>query len=288
VRAVAVSAHLRTATVTVAQPDAERVLLRHAVRLSGDPAGRPLVLLHGFGCDSAVWRFVLPLLEDRFRVVTLDQIGAGDSDPAAYDPVRYDGLEGYADDLVQVCEALDLRDAVLVGHSVSAMTVVLAAPHLPERVTGLVLVAPTPRYLDDEVTGYRGGFTRQDIEGLLEVLDSNWLGWSESMAPVIMGEDHPEMAADLTRSFCRTDPQIAAQFAEVTFLSDNRADLEQAVMPALVLQCTRDALASESIGEYVAEHLPRGELLVLQATGHCPHMSAPAEVAEAVRRFAGT
>lgn len=261
------------------------VLQRHAVRETGRPDGRPLVLVHGFGCDSTVWRFLLPELEQDHRVVTLDQAGAGESDPAAYDPVRHDALEGYADDLVQVVEALDLHDAVLVGHSVSAMTVVLAAPRLPARVTAVVLMAPSPRYLDDESTGYRGGFARQDVEALLEVLDSNWLGWSEQMAPTIMGPAHPELGAELFRTFCRTDPRVAAQFAEVTFLSDNRDDLPRVQVPALVLQCSQDALAAPSVGEYVAAHLPQGRFRLLEATGHCPHMSAPAETAAALREF---
>ena len=268
--------------------DRERVLRRHAVRQSGPADGRPLVLVHGFGCDSAVWRFVVPDLERDHRVVTLDLVGSGDSDLSAYDPVRYDHLEGYADDLVQVCEALDLHDAVLVGHSVSAMTVVLAAPLLRDRVTGLVLVAPSPRYLDDESTGYHGGFTREAVEQLLEALDSNWLGWSQQMAPVIMGTDHPELGDELTRSFCRTDPRVAAQFAEVTFLSDHRADLPEARVPTLVLQCSEDALASPEVGHYVADHLPEGRFALLSATGHCPHMSAPQETVAALRAFLGT
>ncbi len=265
----------------------ERVLHRHAVQRTGRPEGRTVVLVHGFGCDSAVWRFLRPHLEQDYDVVTFDLVGAGRSDPSAYDPARYDSLDGYADDLVQLCEVLDLSDAALIGHSVSAMTVVLAAPRLPERVTALVLVAPSPRYLDDEGAGYRGGFTRADVDQLLDALESNWVGWAESTAPMIMGAEHPELGQDLAGTFCRIDPDVAAQFAEVTFLSDNRADLAQVEVPTLVLQCSQDALAAVAVGEYVADELPKGSLQVLHATGHCPHMSAPDETAAAVRAFLG-
>lgn len=267
--------------------DRERVVRRHAVQRSGRPDGRTLVLVHGFGCDSAVWRFLLPYLEADYDVITFDLVGAGRSDVTAYDPARYDSLDGYADDLVELCQALDLSDAVLVGHSVSAMTVVLAAPRLPGLVTALVLLTPSPRYLDDEEAGYRGGFTRADVDQMLDALEANWLGWSEAMAPTIMGAQHPELGQELASSFCRIDPGVAAQFAEVTFLSDNRADLGRVDVPALVVQCSEDALAAVSVGEYVARQLPAGSLTVLRATGHCPHMSAPDETAAALRAFLG-
>lgn len=265
----------------------ERVLRRHAVQRTGRAGGRQVVLVHGFGCDSAVWRFLLPHLEPRYDVITFDLVGAGRSEAAAYDPARYDSLDGYADDLVELCEVLDLSEAVLVGHSVSAMTVVLAAPRLREHVTALVLVAPSPRYLDDEAAGYRGGFTRADVDQLLDALESNWVGWSESVAPAIMGGQHPELGQELVGSFCRIDPGVAAQFAEVTFLSDNRADLERVAVPTLVLQCSEDTLAAVAVGEYVARQLPHGSLQVLHATGHCPHMSAPDETAAALHAFLG-
>lgn len=265
----------------------QRLLQRHAVEESGQPAARPVVLVHGFGCDSAVWRFLLPHLVDRYRVITLDLVGAGRSDPSAYDPARYDSLDGYAADLVELCEALDLEDAVLVGHSVSAMTVVLAARELKPRVTALVLVAPSPRYLDDEADGYRGGFTHADVDALLDTLEANWLGWAEAMAPAIMGPGHPEMAQELARTFCRIDPHVAAQFAEVTFLSDHRSSLQEVDVPTLVLQCSQDALAPLPVGEYVAAQLPHGSLQVLRATGHCPHMSSPDETAAALHAFLG-
>lgn len=266
-------------------PSDQGVLRRLAVREHGPPDARPLVLVHGFGCDSEVWRFLLPHLVDDHRLITLDLVGAGASDPTAYDPARYDTLDGYAADLVELCEALDLEKAVLVGHSVSAMTVVLAARDLPGRLHGLVLVAPSPCYVDDEADGYRGGFSRTDVEGLLDALEANWFGWAEDMAPTIMGAGHPELAGELARTFCRIAPQVAAQFAEVTFLSDHRSALPDLDVPALVLQCSQDALAPLPVGEYVAEHMDRASLHVLRATGHCPHMSAPEETAAAIRTF---
>jgi sigma-B regulation protein RsbQ len=260
------------------------MVTRNNVRVSGRPDGPPMVFAHGFGCDQHMWRFVAPAFEDTHRVVLFDHVGAGGSDASAYSQERYGTLHGYARDVLDICRELDLRDAVLVGHSVSAMIAVLAAAEEPERFASLVLVAPSPRYLDDE--GYVGGFTRTDIEGLLDSLDSNYLGWSAAMAPVIMGNsDRPELGEELTNSFCRTDPAIARHFARVTFFADNRDDLARVRTPSLVLQCSRDALAPPEVGAYVASHLPDGELVVLDATGHCPNLSAPAETTAAIRSF---
>src|SRR4051794_16462863 len=235
-----------------------------------------MIFAHGFGCDQNMWRFVAPAFARDHRVVLFDHVGAGGSDLSAYDPERYSALDGYARDVVEICAALDLRDAVLVGHSVSAMIGVLAAARAPERIGALVLVGPSPRYIDDD--GYTGGFSRADIEELLESLDSNFLGWSSAMAPVIMGnEDRPQLGEELTNSFCRADPAIAKQFARATFLSDNRADLRRVETPALVLQCAQDVIAPREVGEYVSRELPAGELVLLEATGHCPNLSAPDE-----------
>jgi sigma-B regulation protein RsbQ len=247
--------------------------------------GRPAVLFaHGFGCDQNMWRHVWPAFAGDHRVVLFDYIGFGRSDVSAYERDRYASLEGYAQDVLDICGELDLRDAVFVGHSVSAMIGVLAAAAEPDRFSRLVLVGPSPRYIDDE--GYAGGFTREDIEELLESLDSNYLGWSQAMAPVIMGnEDRPQLGEELTNSFCRADPQIARQFARATFLSDNRADLERVRQPALVLQCSQDVIAPREVGEYVHSRLPDAQLVLLDATGHCPNLSAPEETVAAIRRF---
>jgi sigma-B regulation protein RsbQ len=260
------------------------VLRRNNVSVSGPEGARPMMFVHGFGCDQTMWRLVTPTFAGRYRIVLLDQVGLGRSDLSAYDPRRYSSLEGYARDLVEIADELDLHDVVLVGHSVSGMTGLLATLQRPERFGALVLVAPSPRYLDDE--GYSGGFTREDIDGLLEALDSNYLGWSGTMAPVIMGApDRPDLEEELTNSFCRTDPEIARDFARVTFLSDNRADLALVKVPTLVLQCSNDALAPDAIGEYVARAIPDSVLVHLAATGHCPNLSAPRETADAIAAF---
>jgi sigma-B regulation protein RsbQ len=257
---------------------------RNNVVVHGVPGGPPLLFAHGFGCDQSMWRFVWPAFAETHRIVLFDHVGLGGSDTSAFDPERYATLQGYADDVVGICEELGLEDVTFVGHSVSAMVGVLAAAARPDRFGRLVLVGPSPRYIDDG--DYVGGFTREDIEGLLESLESNYLGWSSAMAPVIMGNaDRPELGEELENAFCRADPQIAAHFARTTFLSDNRADLGRVTIPALVLQCSDDAIAPEAVGEYVHAHLPQSRLVRLDATGHCPNLSAPEETVAAIRDF---
>lgn len=259
-------------------------LARHNVTVTGRAEGPPVMFAHGFGCDQNMWRFVAPAFEDAFRVICFDHAGAGSADPAAYDEQRHSSLQGYADDVLDILHALEATGVVFVGHSVSSMIGVLAAVAEPERFAKLVLVCPSPRYVDDE--GYVGGFTEADVRELLESLDSNYLGWSSAMAPVIMGnEDRPELSGELTESFCRTDPHIARRFAEVTFTSDNRSDLALVRTPALVLQCASDAIAPVSVGRYVADELPDATLVLLQATGHCPNLSAPEETVAAMSPF---
>jgi sigma-B regulation protein RsbQ len=260
------------------------VVDRNRVRTSGAPDGRPMLFVHGFGCDQTMWRHVVPAFETDHRVVLFDHVGSGGSDLSAYDPARYGSLHGYADDVVRICRELDLTDVVLVGHSVSAMIGVLAVQAAPELFGALVMIGPSPRYVDDG--DYTGGFSRADIAELLDSLDANHLGWSAAMGPVVMGNpDSPELAAELTNSFCRTDPEIARQFARVTFLSDNRADLPGVTVPTLVLQCSADAIAPEVVGRYVHEQVPGSTFVQLAATGHCPHLSAPAETAAAIRAW---
>jgi sigma-B regulation protein RsbQ len=243
-----------------------------------------MVFAHGFGCDSNMWRFVWPAFAGEHRIVLFDHVGLGGSDASAWDPQKYATLDGYASDVLEIVDELDLHDVVFVGHSVSAMVGVLAAAARPERFARLVLVGPSPRYLDDD--GYTGGFTREDIDGLLESLESNYLGWSSAMAPVIMGNgERPELAEELENTFCRADPAIAAGFARATFLSDNRADLPRVTTPSLVLQCSDDAIAPLPVGEYVHEHLPDSRFVLLEATGHCPNLSAPEETIAAIRAF---
>ncbi|HTJ38788.1 MAG TPA: alpha/beta hydrolase [Dactylosporangium sp.] len=260
------------------------VVERNNVRLLGPESAPAMVFSHGFGCDQNMWRFVAPRFAGDHRIVLFDHVGHGGSDLSAYDPRRYASLGGYAEDLLQILAELDLRDVVFVGHSVSAMIGMLAAIDEPGRFRRLVLVGPSPRYLDDD--GYRGGFSRSEIDELLDSLDSNYLGWSSAIAPVVMGNAGPaELTEELTNSFCRTDPAIARQFAEVTFRSDNRADLPRVGVPALILQCSEDVIAPVEVGEYVRDNVPGSSLVVLRATGHCPNLSAPDETYEAIRAF---
>jgi sigma-B regulation protein RsbQ len=259
------------------------VLRRNNVQVQGRPDGPALMFAHGFGCDQNMWRYVTPAFQDH-RIVLFDHVGAGGSDLTAWDPQRYSTLQGYADDVVGIARALELTDVTFVGHSVSSMIGVLAAGAAPELFAQLVLVGPSPRYIDDE--GYVGGFSRADIDGLLESLDSNYLGWSSAMAPVIVGNaDRPQLGEELTNSFCRTDPEIARHFARVTFTSDNRADLASVRVPTLVLQCSQDVIAPEVVGDYVHAQVDGSTLVRLGATGHCPNLSAPEETAAALRAF---
>ena len=260
------------------------VLAQNNVRLSGRPDGPPLVLAHGFGCDQAMWRHVAPAFESTHRVVLFDHVGAGRSDASAFDPARHGSLHGYAADVLAILRTLEMGPATFVGHSVSAMIGVLAANAAPSLIDRLVLVCPSPRYTDDG--DYGGGFTRAEIDELLATMDDNYLGWSAQIAPVIMGTpDRPELGAELAGSFCRTDPVIARHFARTTFLSDNRADLDQVTAPSLVVQCRNDAIAPGSVGRYVHEHLAGSELVVLDATGHCPNLSAPDLLVAAMRGY---
>jgi sigma-B regulation protein RsbQ len=245
---------------------------------------RAMMFSHGFGCDQNMWRVVVPAFEDRFRIILFDHVGAGGSDLSAYSREKYSSLRGYAADVIELGRAYDIRGGVFVGHSVSAMVGVLAAIEAPELFDALVLVGPSPCYVNEQ--DYIGGFTRAQIEELLEFLDSNHMGWSTTMAPVIMGNrDRPELTEELTNSFCRTDPEIAKHFARTTFLSDNRSDLPRLKIPALVLQCSEDVIAPQPVGEYVHRALPNSKLVLMQATGHCPNLSAPAETIEAIEDF---
>lgn len=242
-----------------------------------------MVFANGFGCDQHTWREVAPHFEDRYRVVRFDYVGSGGAQ-AEYDPARYATLGGYADDLLRLLRELAMGPVVFVGHSVSAMIGVLAEIEAPEIFEALVMVGPSPRYLND--TGYVGGFEPSDIDGLLTSLASNYLGWSRAMAPAIMGNpERPELGQDLDASFCTVDPDIAARFARATFLSDNRADLPHVRTRSLVLQCRQDVIAPIEVGRYVADRIPDATLVVLDATGHCPHLSAPGEVVNAIDAF---
>lgn len=260
------------------------VLSRNNVTVAGAPAGRPIVFAHGYGCSQAMWRHVAPAFESDHRVVLYDNVGAGGSDLSAYHPGKYDSLEGYATDLLEILAHLDLRDAVVVGHSVSAMTAVVAANRDSSRIGALVLVGPSPRYVD--APGYSGGFTQDAIDGLLDSLDANYTGWSQSIAPVIMGNpDRPALGRELTDSFCSIDPTIARHFARVTFLSDNRRDLADVIVPTLIIQTQDDVISPTAVGRYVHDAIPGSVLREIPVSGHVPHLSGPAEVIAAIREF---
>jgi sigma-B regulation protein RsbQ len=261
------------------------VIQRNNVKVFG--AGtRPMLFAHGYGCDQNMWRFVARAFESDFKIVLFDHVGAGNSDLRAFDRKKYRTLAGYAEDVLEICQELELDDVTLVGHSVSSMITVLAAIRQPERFENLVLVCPSPRYIND--AAYVGGFERQDIDGLLEMVDSNYLGWASSIAPVIMGNpERPELTMELQNSFCRTDPQIAKFFARVTFLSDNRADLRKVRTRTLILQCSIDAIAPFEVGDFVHREIPNSQLTVMKAAGHCPNLSAPEETISAMQAFLG-
>lgn len=259
---------------------------RNNVTTAGLAEGPVVLFAHGFGCDQDMWRRVLPAFVEDYRVVLFDHVGAGRSDSAAYERDKYASLDGYARDILELCAEMDLRDVVLVGHSVSAMMAVVAAAAEPSRFSRLVLVAPSPSYIDDPSTGYVGGFSRADIDDLLASLDSNYFAWAAAMAPMVMGNpDCPELGSELAGSFCQTDPDIAHHFARTTFLSDTRSLLPQVSTPALILQCSDDMLAPLEVGQYVHEQLAGSTLVQLAATGHCPHVSAPEETATAIRHY---
>jgi sigma-B regulation protein RsbQ len=259
------------------------VLKRNHVQVLGH-GKNPMVFVHGFGCDQQMWRWITPAFQEQYQIVLFDHVGAGHSAVESYDPLRYDTLQAYAEDLLEICHALSLKQVILVGHSVSAMIGMLAAIQQPDLFSKLILIGPSPCYLNDDP--YQGGFSRADIEDLLDSMDRNYLGWSSTMAPVIMGNaDRPQLGQELTESFCRTNPEMARQFARVTFLSDNRADLSKLTVPSLTLQCSNDLIAPQFVGEYLHQHLSNNTLVVLKATGHCPHMSAPHETIEAIQRY---
>lgn len=243
-----------------------------------------MIFAHGFGCDQNMWRFVTPAFADTHKIVLFDLVGAGKSDLAAYDYEKYNSLHGYANDVLEICSTLRLNNVVFVGHSVSAVIGILAAIKEPRYFQQLILVGPSPRYINDG--DYIGGFDQSDIQGLLDTLDANYLGWSSTMAPLIMGNpDRPELGAELTNSFCQADPNIARHFAHVTFMADNRDDLSKLTIPSLILQCANDVIAPEEVGKYMHQQVKDSQLMFMKATGHCPNLSAPEETIDMIKAY---
>ena len=259
------------------------VQVRNNVRVSGNGSAT-MVFAHGFGCDQTMWRFLAPDYGERFRTVCFDLVGSGGSDLAAYSRDKYDTLHGYADDLLEILDEFATGPVVFVGHSVSTMIGMLATIKAPHKFSAQVMVGPSPCYINDG--DYVGGFSREDIDELLETMDANFLGWSSNLAPAIMGvPDRPELREELTNSFCRNDPEIAKHFARVTFLSDHRKDVPLSTVPALILQCSDDIVAPLSVGSFLLNNLPYGTLQIINNVGHCPHMSAPSESSRAIDNF---
>ena len=262
----------------------EEILARNNVKVFGKGA-QTMLFAHGFGCDQNMWRFVTPAFADDYRLVLFDYVGSGKSDLSAYRPERYGRLDGYAQDVLDICAALDLANLVFVGHSVSSMVGLLASIRAPERFDRLVLIGPSPCYINDP-PDYVGGFERADIEGLLDMMEKNYIGWASFLAPAVMkNPERPGLAHELQESFCSTDPEIARRFAEATFFSDNRDDLRRVTVPSLIMQCSDDAIAPLAVGDYLDRHLPGSTLRVLQATGHCPHLSHPEETIAVMKEY---
>ena len=261
----------------------EDILKRNNVQVSGK-GDQPILFVHGFGCDQSMWRLVVPAFEENYKIILIDLVGAGNSDLKAYQPQKYASLHGYAEDIIEICQILNLKDVIYVGHSVSAMIGALADIKNSDFFSKLIMIGPSPCYINDG--DYVGGFNRTDIEELLQTMDSNYLGWSTALAPGIMGNpDRPELGEELTESFCRMEPTIARHFARVTFLSDNREDLSKIQTESLVLQCSQDIIAPEVVGTYIHQEIRNSEFKLLKATGHCPHMSAPLETIESIQQF---
>lgn len=259
------------------------ILGRNNVKVFGQGT-QPMLFAHGFGCDQNMWRFVAPAFEHDYRVVLFDYVGSGGSDLKAYNPNRYENLDGYASDVLEICQAMDLSEVIFVGHSVSSMVGLLASIREPARFGRLIHICPSPCYINHPQ--YVGGFERADLEGLLDLMEKNYMGWANFLAPVVMkNPDRPDLTHELEESFCSTDPKIAGRFARATFFADNRADLPKGNVPSLILQTTDDAIAPLEVGDYVHRHLPLSTLRVMKASGHCPHMSHPEETIQVIREY---
>jgi sigma-B regulation protein RsbQ len=259
-------------------------LIRNNVNVIGE-GDRTLVMAHGFGCDQNMWRFLTPRFQDQFQIVLFDYVGSGKSDPKAFSLKKYSALDGYAQDIIDVCEALELTDVTFLGHSVSSMTGMIAAMKAPSLISKLAMICPSPSFLNDP-PHYYGGFERGDLEGLIELMDRNHIGWANHLAPLVMGTNGEEMAAELTDSFCSTDPVFAKTFAKATFFSDCRHLLSRAEQPTLILQSAEDALASVSVGEFLQAQMPSAKMEIIKANGHCLHMTHPDQIAPFLLEFA--
>jgi sigma-B regulation protein RsbQ len=263
---------------------AKNILLRNNVTVFGQGT-QSMLFAHGFGCDQNMWRFVTSYFEKDYQIILFDYVGSGKSDISAYSAERYSNLNGYAQDILDICAALALTNVIFVGHSVSSIVGILSSIQTPHLFEKLILVCPSPCYINDP-PDYVGGFERKDIEDLLDIMEKNYIGWASFLAPMIMkNEDQPELTRELEASFCSTDPMIASIFAKATFYSDNRSDLPKVKVPSLILQCAEDAIAPSEVGYYLHQHLPQSTLQLMNATGHCPHMSHSEETIYLIKKY---
>lgn len=264
----------------------KEIMLRNNIHISGK-GSQAIIFAHGFGCDQNMWRFITPAFEKDHRIILFDHVGSGKSDQSAYDFEKYNSLEGYAEDLIKICEELNLENVIFVGHSVGSIIGAIASLERPDIFKKLIMIGPSPCYINKN--GYFGGFSKEDIDELIETLESNYLGWSNYITPVIIGNpDKPEFSEELKNSFCSMNPKIAKHFAKVTFLSDNRDDLSRVLTPSLIIQCHPDVIAPLKVGEFVHESMPKSWYKLLDTSGHCPHLTAPNQVITAMKNFLNT
>ncbi|WP_088104557.1 alpha/beta fold hydrolase [Halalkalibacter urbisdiaboli] len=262
----------------------QEIVIRNNITLKGN-GSQTIVFAPGFGCDQSVWKYMTHAFEDDYQLVLFDYVGSGKSDLQAYDMNKYQTLAGYAQDVLDVCSALDLKDTIFVGHSVGSMIGMLASLRHPEYFSHLIMIGPSPCYLNDP-PDYYGGFEKEQLLGLIDMMEKNYIGWATVFAETVMNNpNRPELKQELEERFCSTDPIIARQFAEAAFFADNRKDLQNVTVPSLILQCSEDVIASSEVGKYIHQHLPNSTLEQMRATGHCPHMSHPDETVRLIRHY---
>ena len=261
----------------------ENIIVRNNVTILGQ-GDQPLIFAHGFGCDQNMWRFITPAFMDKYKIILFDYVGSGNSDINAYSSEKYQSLQGYVQDLLDIIETLSLQNSIFVGHSISAMIGLLASIQHPDYFKKLIMIGPSPCYLNDD--GYRGGFERSDIAELLDMMEMNFTGWASYMAPIAMSNpEQPALTQELKQTFIAADPIIAKEFAEVTFLSDHRSELPKVSVPSLIIQCSEDSIVPISVGDYLHQHLKNSTLQLMEAKGHYPHISHPNETIQCIADF---
>ncbi|WP_334063868.1 alpha/beta fold hydrolase [Alteromonas genovensis] len=262
------------------------IIKRNNVRFFGN-GEVTLLLAHGFGCDQRMWDHLIPYLENDYKIVLFDYVGCGQSDLSAFDKKRYSQLSGYAKDVEEICDALSLSNVIFIGHSVSSTIGMHAAIERPDLISKLIMICPSPCFLNLP-PDYMGGFEKDDLEELINLMDKNYLGWASYFAPLVVGEGHDEsVKQEMEDSFCSTDPSYAKPFAKATFFADDRYLMPKLGTPTLILQSQDDSLASVEVGRYMNKAIEHSKLIVLEAKGHCLHMTTPEQVACAIGEFLG-